>query len=78
MGLKEKLNLHSKWYQRAVKLVWLLGFAGFIKSVREVPTLLLRRLAFGNGLCRVGMFKATRANVKAAEVSRDRTAMAKV
>ncbi|MEM6599487.1 MAG: methyltransferase domain-containing protein [Cyanobacteria bacterium P01_C01_bin.69] len=54
------------------------GFSGFIKSVREVPTLLLMRLAFGNGLCRFGMFKATRANVKAAEVSRDRTAMAKV
>ena len=54
------------------------GFSGFNKSVREVPTLLLMRLAFGNGRCRFGMFKATRANVKAAEVSRDRTAMAKV
>ncbi len=37
------------------------GPAGFIKSVREVPTLLLMRLAFGNGLCRFGMFRAVRA-----------------
>ncbi len=36
------------------------GFAGFIKSLREVPTLLLMRLAFGTGLCRFGMFKTTR------------------
>jgi MPBQ/MSBQ methyltransferase len=34
------------------------GFSGFIKSVREVPTLLLMRLAFGAGLCRFGMFQA--------------------
>ncbi|MEO0771256.1 MAG: methyltransferase domain-containing protein, partial [Cyanobacteria bacterium J06649_4] len=47
------------------------GLGGFIKSVREVPTLLLMRLAFGSGLCRFGMFKATRANVKAAQL-RDR------
>ncbi len=40
------------------------GLAGFIKSVREVPTLLLMRLAFGNGLCRFGMFKAMRANTR--------------
>ncbi len=39
------------------------GPAGFIKSVREVPTLLLMRLAFGNGLCRFGMFRAVRASV---------------
>ncbi len=38
------------------------GFSGFIKSVREVPTLLLMRLAFGSGLCRFGMFKAVRAS----------------
>jgi len=38
------------------------GLAGFIKSVREVPTLLLMRLAFGTGLCRFGMFRAVRAN----------------
>ncbi|QHV00367.1 2-methyl-6-phytyl-1,4-hydroquinone methyltransferase [Synechocystis sp. CACIAM 05] len=38
------------------------GIAGFIKSVREVPTILLMRLAFGAGLCRFGMFKAVRKN----------------
>ena len=37
------------------------GFSGFVKSVREVPTLLLMRLAFGSGLCRFGMFRATKA-----------------
>lgn len=41
------------------------GLPGFIKSVREVPTLLLMRLAFGAGLCRFGMFKAVRANRQA-------------
>lgn len=38
------------------------GIRGFIKSVREVPTILLMRLAFGTGLCRFGMFKAIRGN----------------
>ncbi|BAZ18062.1 putative delta(24)-sterol C-methyltransferase [Calothrix sp. NIES-4071] len=38
------------------------GISGFIKSLREVPTLLLMRLAFGTGLCRFGMFRAVRAN----------------
>ncbi len=38
----------------------LFGFSGLIKSLREVPTLLLMRLAFGAGLCRFGMFRATR------------------
>ncbi|MBE7383110.1 MAG: methyltransferase domain-containing protein [Leptolyngbya sp. SIO1E4] len=38
------------------------GLNGFIKSVREVPTILLMRLAFGSGLCRFGMFRAQRAN----------------
>ncbi|MEN9231932.1 MAG: methyltransferase domain-containing protein [Thermostichus sp. DG02_5_bins_236] len=37
------------------------GLAGFLKSIREVPTLLLMRLAFGAGLCRFGMFRAVRA-----------------
>jgi len=37
------------------------GSVGFIKSLREVPTLLLMRLAFGAGLCRFGMFRAVRA-----------------
>ena len=38
------------------------GFGGFIKSLREVPTMLLMRLAFGAGLCRFGMFKARKIN----------------
>ncbi|HET6486967.1 MAG TPA: methyltransferase domain-containing protein, partial [Spirochaetia bacterium] len=37
------------------------GLTGFIKSMREVPTFLLMRLAFGAGLCRFGMFRAVRA-----------------
>ncbi|MEM9905491.1 MAG: methyltransferase domain-containing protein [Cyanobacteria bacterium P01_D01_bin.44] len=42
---------------------WLqFGVSGFVKSVREVPTILLMRLAFGSGLCRFGMFRAQRAN----------------
>ncbi len=40
------------------------GFSGFIKSLREVPTLLLMRLAFGTGLCRFGMFRAIRSDSK--------------
>ena len=40
------------------------GPTGFIKSVREVPTLLLMRLAFGNGLCRFGMFRAVRSQAR--------------
>jgi MPBQ/MSBQ methyltransferase len=46
------------------------GLSGFLKSVREVPTLLLMRLAFGAGLCRFGMFRAKRA----VEGDRDRVA----
>ncbi|MEL6136033.1 MAG: methyltransferase domain-containing protein [Cyanobacteria bacterium J06628_6] len=42
------------------------GVSGLVKSLREVPTLLLMRLAFGAGLCRFGMFKARRANVNVA------------
>lgn len=38
------------------------GLPGLVKSLREVPTLLLMRLAFGSGLCRFGMFRAVRAN----------------
>ena len=41
------------------------GLSGFIKSIREVPTLLLMWLAFSNGLCRFGMFRAVKANVPA-------------
>ena len=36
------------------------GFSGFIKSLREVPTMLLMRLGFGAGLCRFGMFRAVK------------------
>lgn len=36
------------------------GFSGFIKSLREVPTMLLMRLGFGSGLCRFGMFRAVK------------------
>ena len=36
------------------------GPSGLVKSLREVPTLLLMRLAFGTRLCRFGMFKAVR------------------
>lgn len=36
------------------------GLSGLLKSLREVPTLLLMRLAFGAGLCRFGMFRAVR------------------
>jgi MPBQ/MSBQ methyltransferase len=39
------------------------GFSGFIKSLREVPTLILMRIAFGAGLCRFGMFRADRATI---------------
>ncbi|WP_448602308.1 methyltransferase domain-containing protein [Thermoleptolyngbya sp.] len=36
------------------------GIPGLIKSLREVPTILLMWLAFGVGLCRFGMFRAIR------------------
>lgn len=38
------------------------GFSGFIKSLREVPTMLLMRVGFGSGLCRFGMFRAIKSN----------------
>lgn len=43
------------------------GVAGFVKSMREVPTMLLMRLGFGAGLCRFGMFRAERADVPVAQ-----------
>ena len=51
------------------------GVSGLIKSLREVPTLLLMRLAFGTGLCRFGMFRAVRNNLisKSADVSSEMT-----
>jgi MPBQ/MSBQ methyltransferase len=45
------------------------GVVGFIKSLREVPTFLLMRLAFGTGLCRFGMFRAVRAHVPASKLT---------
>jgi MPBQ/MSBQ methyltransferase len=36
------------------------GVPGLIKSLREVPTILLMWLAFSAGLCRFGMFRAIR------------------
>ncbi|MEH2422140.1 MAG: methyltransferase domain-containing protein [Nostoc sp.] len=53
--------LDSIW-QGIIRPQGLVGFGlpGFIKSLREVPTLLLMRLAFGVGLCRFGMFRAVR------------------
>ena len=55
--------LDSIW-QGIIRPKGLVGFGlpGFIKSLREVPTLLLMRLAFGLGLCRFGMFRAVRGN----------------
>ncbi|NET54819.1 MAG: methyltransferase domain-containing protein [Symploca sp. SIO2E6] len=44
------------------------GVTGLIKSLREVPTFLLMRLAFGAGLCRFGMFRAVRAKSGVSEV----------
>ena len=44
------------------------GVIGFIKSLREVPTFLLMRLAFGTGLCRFGMFRAVHADVSTSEL----------
>jgi MPBQ/MSBQ methyltransferase len=55
--------LDSIWQGIARPQGWLqFGLSGLMKSVREVPTLLLMRLAFGTGLCRFGMFRAVRAN----------------
>lgn len=54
------------------------GFSGFIKSLREVPTILLMRLAFGAGLCRFGMFRARKVNnlPQNSETYRDRVVQA--
>lgn len=42
------------------------GVSGLIKSLREVPTILLMRLAFGVGLCQFGMFRAQRSQLGSA------------
>ena len=44
------------------------GMTGLIKSLREVPTILLMRLAFGTGLCRFGMFRAVRATAPTSDL----------
>ncbi|MEL7035115.1 MAG: methyltransferase domain-containing protein [Cyanobacteria bacterium J06592_8] len=54
------------------------GVSGFIKSLREVPTLLLMRLAFGAGLCRFGMFRALRANTSSPSTQTNVTEVAQV
>lgn len=54
--------------------LWRFGFSGLIKSLREVPTLLLMRLAFGTGLCRFGMFRAIRAESPQLVTSSSQTA----
>ncbi|TVQ43349.1 MAG: methyltransferase domain-containing protein [Gloeocapsa sp. DLM2.Bin57] len=46
----------------------LFGFSGFLKSLREVPTILLMYLAFSTGLCRFGMFKAVRTTADCQEL----------
>jgi MPBQ/MSBQ methyltransferase len=50
------------------------GLSGLVKSLREVPTLLLMRLAFGAGLCRFGMFQARRAGAKSQTISQTEAA----
>ena len=54
------------------------GLSGLIKSLREVPTLLLMRLAFGTGLCRFGMFRAVRANSQAQAIQTASTETAQI
>jgi MPBQ/MSBQ methyltransferase len=54
------------------------GLSGFIKSLREVPTILLMRLAFGQGLCRFGMFRAVRAGSMSAGESKSVTELTQV
>jgi MPBQ/MSBQ methyltransferase len=53
------------------------GVAGLLKSLREVPTLLLMRLAFGTGLCRFGMFRAVRSGLEVANKREEANATAK-
>ncbi|MEH1820722.1 MAG: methyltransferase domain-containing protein [Nostoc sp.] len=49
------------------------GLSSFIKSLREMPTFLLMRLAFGTGLCRFGMFRAVRAKGSTELIDRNST-----
>ena len=43
------------------------GVRGFLKSLREVPTILLMRVGFGAGLCRFGMFRAVKSQTSASQ-----------
>lgn len=54
------------------------GISGFIKSVREIPTILLMRLAFGTGLCRFGMFQAVRSEGSGLDATEEARDMASV
>ena len=51
------------------------GISGFIKSLPEIPTLLLMRLAFGAGFCGFGMFRALASNslARLTEISSTKT-----
>lgn len=52
------------------------GVYGFIKSLREVPTLLLMRVAFGTGLCRFGMFRAIRGSAVKEKLDAEQVSLA--
>ena len=67
--LDESASKTEEWVVKNQNIIF--GVIGFIKSLREVPTFLLMRLAFGAGLCRFGMFRAERAT--ASRASRDAT-----
>ncbi len=53
------------------------GVSGLIKSLREVPTLLLMRIAFGSGLCRFGMFRAVKSHAVAHSTENTQTKVVK-
>ncbi len=53
------------------------GISGLIKSLREVPTLLLMRIAFGSGLCRFGMFRAVKSHTVAHSTEKTQTKVVK-
>jgi MPBQ/MSBQ methyltransferase len=53
------------------------GLSGFIKSLREVPTMLLMRVGFGSGLCRFGMFRAVKASATSPLTTNSQTEVVK-
>ena len=53
------------------------GISGLMKSLREVPTLLLMRIAFGSGLCRFGMFRALKSHAVAKSTENPQTKVVK-